>query len=256
MAEPFTQVDKVLDKAMIPEKDLNAVQESKVSFFDMLPDAVKAKVLEIPASILTTTEEDLKERVHLSSKDYYVKAGFWLTYDEAISSGKRKISMDGLLMFMPWQLFNQRFLENHMRLAWLILPPPTYDVQLTAMYAIANERLLDVLDPPPGWKQLKDAVGWGQLMLRAWKEIDIKKHGPAIHRIESKNVNTTKQVNINIDMDKKDAKKLLTLAEIDKQIEDLKNKMKLNPDEGHDVGDGEGDEREVTPRETTGVESS
>lgn len=200
----------------------------RLSFVDMLPQSMRNAIMVIPMSILTKNEDELRAEYKVTTKDVYIKAGLWLAYEHGLATNESRIPMEALTPFLPRHQFEE-YISNPVRLAWLISPPVSNSIQLHAMFSVANERLMEALNPPADWQVGPDATKYARVFMNIWKELHVRLFGAPEQSVRIRTKNESLNLNINTDKVVDQQKTIKDVAELDKQIEQLKIAMNMIP---------------------------
>jgi hypothetical protein len=159
---------------------------------NLLPDTELAgKAAALSEEFWELTEQELKERCspgHPSRVDLRVKLRFWEEYEQAAAKLQpmdlaQAIEGTGGL---SWSVFRGALLEDPFLLAWFMLPPPGYRMQLQEAESLGLSRLMEILELPivdPRTKKVRADIG--KLIIEAWKLVDLRRHGAVTQRVVS-----------------------------------------------------------------------
>lgn len=192
---------KALMKALGGDARFHALSPKQVSRWaldrpesplNLMPDTeLAAKAASLSEEFWELTEQQLKERCspgHPSRVDLRTKLRFWEEYESAATALTpmdlgRVTDGTGAL---SWGIFRAALLEDPFLMAWFLLPPPGYRMQLQEAESLGLSRLMEILELPivdPRTKKVRADIG--KLIIEAWKLVDLRRHGAVTQRVVS-----------------------------------------------------------------------
>lgn len=171
--------------------------------------------------------------VRVSVTDDMIKTAFWNEYDLAQAKAKN-INVENIYVrCCSRDYFFKQFLTNSRKVAWLLTPPPSYEVMLDALLSKGLQRLYEILSLPlentvidnKGNPHTEVDAKIAHVIYQITKDIDIRVKGaiPQFIKSESRNLNITGQVN-----DLKQDTNPGSMEEIDAEIKRLEGKIAPN----------------------------
>lgn len=134
------------------------------------------------------TEQELRERVGARPPrvDLRVKLAFWDEYERAAGAQKpmELVNLTQGSGAISWDSFRKDLLANNNLLAWFMIPPPGYRMQLREAQSRWLERLMDILELPlvdPKTQKIRADIG--ALILQAGKLIDLRLMGAVTQKV-------------------------------------------------------------------------
>lgn len=192
------------------------------SIIHVLPEDFAKQVLKIPDEALELPEwrlekELAEEENPVTRQDRRVRINFWQEYEQAHAQA-RKMNLTTVVQntgLPSWQLYVDMLLTNHRRFAWLMHPPPGYELAMREAHELGMGRLVEILSLPLTKKDKNGNdvpnIGVGLLILQAVKLVDNRRMGTP----------TQKNVNVNVDAGKSPSGASLNMEEVDKKLAEL-----------------------------------
>jgi hypothetical protein len=195
------------------------------SILHVLPPELQARILALPPEILELSENELVAALPggLTRQDRRLRINFWAEYERAQRAQEgMNLSTVVLDTGLPsWGVYEQRLYQMPALLAWLMQPPPSYQLQIKEAHELGISRLMEILALPltmtDGKGNPKINVGVGLLILQAIKLVDNRRMGAP----------TQKNVQVNVDAGKAPEGATLSMEQIDRRIEELENNLGL-----------------------------
>lgn len=144
--------------------------------------------------LLALDERALRNRVRPTPTDYSLRVSFWREFDDAILKSRKIKALNVYKGICSEQYWNQKFLRNANKVAWIMKPLQSYEKEIEAVLARATQRLwevveMDITDGKPG-KQKRICPRRASVLLEAIKMVENRAKGMAVQRQMTK-VETT-----------------------------------------------------------------
>jgi len=170
--------------------------EDERSLLSVVPETLRARLLEIPEKFLNIPEEELLEALDMDPKSTFrqtavldaVRNNFWIEFERAQSDRKSPMMIQNNFLQGVMDQGSYERLSVY-SLAYIICKPPTYEAVMAGMQSLATRRLRDILSLP-----LKKANGEMadpkhiELILKAAAMVDLRNKGGYVARVETKNL--------------------------------------------------------------------
>ncbi len=125
------------------------------SFVHRLPPTIKKAVLEIPAYLLLMSEDELERRLDPDELTSQMRIAFWDQYEVMQLTNKKTIHIEAVhANICSKEFFYRFFLKDHKKMAWMLKPPPNYDIRAKSLLDLGYRQMAKVLRMP-----LQDAKG-------------------------------------------------------------------------------------------------
>lgn len=186
---------------------------------NLLPSAIQRQVLAIPSSVLDMSFEALEKKIpeHLRIDASRARIAFWLEFERHHRTGQQ-FSLSAVYSgLMPYKRFQRDICSNSYVLAYLITPPPVYNVVMEEMlhYGISLQR--EILGLPHYTKD-KDGDHILDLPLLKLKNTIID----GIHdRIKGLPVSKNLHISKSLDGGEETTEKKRSLTDIERRIQEL-----------------------------------
>ena len=110
------------------------------------------KIKDLPQELRELTEDELKLKHRYDQKDYVLRLKFWKTLEMARSNSfkglKTYISNTDIANGILEPVAFLRWIQNPLKVAFMLLPIPSYQDNLEALDVIASERLQEIINLP------------------------------------------------------------------------------------------------------------
>lgn len=166
--------------------------DQPTSIINLCPDEVLTRAaVHLPENYFRRTEAELIKEMpyeQVSRQDRRVRIQFWEEY-EAAAKDNRPMDLEFVAQgtgAVNWPAFRDELVTCNAKLAWLMIPPAHYRVQLKEAQELGLGRLMNILEIPaqdPVTKKVN--VGIAMMHLMVWKAIDLRLQGPMIQKIVS-----------------------------------------------------------------------
>lgn len=205
------------------------------SLIRLAPECVKKAMLELSEEFQQMTEEEVRAaykktyKQFLSATDNQLRISFWLEYERCQAEMLPQMAIRNILRgIMPYDSFQGRFLKNHLRVAFLTIPPKSYTVRLNEMLDVGLDRIRDVLDIPSITTNSKGQQVVNtkllELQFKITNYIDMRKNGAIAQKLQIEQ----KSLNMNMKGDAKDIMNAIehnNMADLDRRLVELRKKQ-------------------------------
>ncbi len=188
----------------------------------------------IPDHYRRLSEREARNKFRPSPVMNQLRASFWVEYNVAQSTHQRKMKMErvaaGICTHQYWE---NVVCYNKEMVAYMLIPPQTYQAVLNESWHASMDRMREILDLPLYDKKGKLSVATANLLVRVWTLLDQRKHGAVVQR----------NVNVNIEGSQNDLEKLVESVgteSLDTRLELIKKK--LENEEAKSLGSKEAQE--------------
>lgn len=194
--------------------------------------AFEHAIMATPDDLYLMDESELAKKAKINVTDDSIKISFWNEYDLAQARAKNIDVINIYIRCCSKDYFFKQFLANSYKVAWLLTPPPSYQIMLDTLLAKGLQRLYEILALP-----LENTVIDGKgnahteidskiahVIYQITKDIDIRVKGaiPQFIKSESRNIN----MNVNGELPQpKDNHMPNDMEEIDAEIKRLESKL-------------------------------
>jgi hypothetical protein len=163
--------------------------------------AFETAIMSVPDDVFLLDERDLQKKAKVSVTDDYIKTSFWNEYDLAQAKAK-SINVENIYVRgCSRDYFFKQFLTNSYKVAWLLTPPPSYEIMLDTLLSKGLARLYEILNLPlenaviakDGSVHYEVDAKIAHVIYQITKDIDIRVKGaiPQFIKSESRNLNIT-----------------------------------------------------------------
>lgn len=186
----------------------------------------------VPDELFLMDEADLTKKARVNVTDDFIKTSFWNEYDLAQARAKKIDVTNIYVRCCSRDYFFKQFLSNSHKVAWLLTPPPSYQIMLDTLLSKGLSRLYEILSLPlentvidnKGNAHTEIDAKIAHVIYQITKDIDIRVKGAIPQFIKSEtrnmNVNVTGQVS-----DLKQNTEPSNMDEIDQEIQRLEGKL-------------------------------
>jgi hypothetical protein len=191
-------------------------------------------IIAVPDDFFDLDEKELAKKARVNVTDDYIKTSFWNEYDLAQAKAKNINVENVYVRCCSRDYFFKQFLSNSYKVAWLLTPPPSYQIMLDTLLSKGLSRLHEILNLPLE-STVVDKRGEAHTVIdpkiahviyQITKDIDIRVKGaiPQFIKSESRNmnVNVTGQIG-----DVKSGEEPTSMEEVNAELERLE--MKFTP---------------------------
>lgn len=218
----------------LPEKrdDTLAVEinikdrSQKTSMVNMVSSgAVSEAIMAIPDELLLMDEGELRRQCKPNASDELIKTSFWNAYEVAMARESKQMDIVSVYVRSCTRAyFFNKFITNSFKLAWCLVPPPNYEIQIETLLNKGLQRLNELLDTPiqqpmptkDGGVVYRDDPAVMKTIHAITKDLDLRKKGA----IPTASVNIHKHVG---DKDPTDSKA------VNQKIQELEAKLGIQP---------------------------
>lgn len=150
-----------------------------------------------------------------------VRLAFWLEYESALTSG-RQMRVRNIISGSVTEKVFHKYIEDNMRLAYIMCPPANYVVQLKETHQAGLDALREIMSA-----KVTDEDGYlipraADVVIKAFAIIDLRLKGAIVQRIDQRTLNVNANTNLS-----EDAAKQLTsdMSDLDRQLEETRKKL-------------------------------
>ena len=207
------------------------------SVLNLIPEEISQVVLSLPTEILKHSDGELEKATGgITRQDRRVRLLFWEEYENAAREA-RSMNLEWVAEnagLPTWNSYGQRLYENPPLMAWVMRPPPHYELQMREAQELGIDRLMEIMQLPieqpvydkkgnllvgkDGKPVTKADVGVGMLIMQCYRLVDQRRHGGY----------TQKTVNMNLDANKVPEGASLSMEEVESRLKELSEKLGEN----------------------------
>lgn len=196
MSNPTREIIKITDDLNDPTK-FDAMLER-------MPNTVLEAIKKIPEELLNCPPEDLKP----TEMDKVLRVSFWAEYENSEKQKRAFLIVNVLENICTKTNFYLAIVKRPERLAYIIRPFVSYNIQLNKLHDLGLKRLEEIL-------MKKDADSkMAAVQVKALEFVNVRLHGSPVQNI--------KKLQVHIDGNKPMA--TLSPEELQKQLEEMKQK--------------------------------
>jgi len=200
-----------MNEIALKEQDLGYIfdKENPHSIINMCNSVISERIALVPASFIDMGTEALENDIEPTKTDKAIKKVFWMIYNQAILNNEKFTGKDIYGNICSPKHFHKEIIGNSKKLAWLLIPPVSQELEFGILNDKVMERLNDIVDMDITNSKGQVDAKKADIVLRAARVI-LDRTSPTVQRIESKNLSvkiTGKEENI------------------DKRIEEVRNKL-------------------------------
>jgi hypothetical protein len=164
------------------------------SLVNITPPSMSTAIKCIPESVWEIAEEDLREKVerispkHLKTIDM-LRESFWREFDQASRAG-RKINATNVYggICQP-AFFVKEIQSNSYKLAYVLTPPPDYEVKMRSLETLGLRKLEEIITAPVIDKEGNLLPKAAHVQFMVIEQILLRVRGAVPYRMETKNLN-------------------------------------------------------------------
>jgi len=216
--------------------------------------AFEHAVMAVPDELFLLDEKEIQKKARVNVTDDFIKTSFWNEYDLAQAKAKNMTLENVYVRCCSRDYFFKQFLSNSYKVAWLLTPPPNYQVMLDTLLSRGLQRLYEILSLPlentyidnKGNAHTEIDAKIAHVIYQITKDIDIRVKGaiPQIVASTSRNVN----VNLTGEVPQEQMTQTTNMEEVDAELRRLEEKL------GPTIRDQMPKERDVIEVEYTAKE--
>lgn len=217
------------------EIDITPLQEDNLPYFvKHLPIQLQEAYKRIPSSLLECTETTLRTAYRPGATYETIRVFFWDLIERAVREN-RQIQERELYTSIMTQAHYKNMCANVQLLAFILVPRVPYDVKVQQLLDRSLEKVEEILSINIRGDNGEIDPKRANLVMAAFKMLDMRKHGGYIQRIEEKSMTlhgSVKDAQAASHVEKK------SMAELDARIKQLEAEIKEPPkslDEPQDV---------------------
>ncbi len=162
------------------------------SVVNMVSPKLRQAILALTPEQLDMDEPNGKDK--FTSRDWSLRASFWQEYERAVMQGRTKIQTSEIIAgIVSATDFYNRFLQNPLKVAFLVKPIQSYEREMTAIQLQAVRELWKLVEMPVIKADGAYDIRAATLKLDIIKTVFDRVNGMAVQRVQSKAVN----INVN-----------------------------------------------------------
>jgi hypothetical protein len=193
------------------------------SLYNILNNHLQKHMDLVTEDLLMISEADLKSRVKPTPTDYALRVSFWREFERIMARGTGKVIPSGIYGGICSEAyFNQKFIRNIEKFAWMVRPMQTYEREIEAILYRGTQRLWELIDiniyKDP--ERTKVDPKLAEVLLKTIQQVENRAKGMAVQRSEQKSMN------VNVNTDKPAIRVSNEAASIDKRLAELQNELK------------------------------
>jgi hypothetical protein len=192
--------------------------EHKKTIMRILPQGVATAVFNIPDEYLTLNADELEQltpKKKFTHTDNKLRISFWKEHTRAIAQMSNTMNMMNVVRGICSRAHLEQMLVDKVRLAYLILPPPDYDVAMEEFTNYSLDTLRECFDvAKASFMETKDPKMYESLR-KTLEMLIVHTKGEPIRRVENKNLN------MNVDAGRAVGAMPATMEEIDAKLREL-----------------------------------
>jgi hypothetical protein len=156
-------------------------------------------IMAVPDEFFLMDEKDLSKKAKVTVTDDFIKTSFWNEYDLAQAKAKNIVVENVYVRCCSRDYFFKQFLSNSYKVAWLLTPPPSYQVMIETLLSKGLSRLYEIISLPLentvidkfGVAHTEIDAKMAHVIYQITKDIDIRVKGaiPQFIKSESRNIN-------------------------------------------------------------------
>jgi hypothetical protein len=198
-----------------------ANEDEKFAVINLVTPKVREAILSIPDELHQIEDHELPNKVRPNRVDWAIRCSFWREYERVVSRGSGRISAASIYGgICEQQYWDQKFLKNSRKVAWMIRPIQSYKKSMETILALGQTRLYEIMHAPVYDNKGQFGSKNASLILQALKMVDDRVKGMAIQRIEKK-----QQVSLSTQ------EPPVKMNELDKEIKTLEAELGSNSQE-------------------------
>lgn len=187
--------------------------------YDLVPEAVKRAIHRFGESCLARDEKQIEETFSPTPLVNRIKVSFWKEFDQAKREGRKMKTANIVFKICSSNYFRDFVLHRPDTVAWLLVPPTEYMVELESMMDLAARRLREIISIPLT-KTLKNGqevtdLDAASLVLKAVKQLEDRVRGAPLQRQEQK------QVQLRYEQQEQ-----IGLQDVESKVKELEDKLK------------------------------
>jgi hypothetical protein len=191
----------------------------------LVPEAIREKMVMLSEDFRVMSETDIRKKLKPTPTDNQLRLSFWLEYNAVQESFLPKMVIANVLRgICSEDYFYGSYLQNPIRVAWLITPPVHYTVKMTEALEFGIERLREVLEYPLTDAKGKVNVALARLMSTIVQQLETRVHGAVAQKLQIEQKTLTLKAGA---QDALGAIESRTMLDIDKRLHYLEKKEKM-----------------------------
>ena len=173
------------ESLIIPQKD----KDNPRSVINLVPLSVSKSIECIPDEVFALGEAELKKMAKPTEAEEKLRYSFWREYDLA-QIGHRRMMISNVVSGVCHNSYFFRYVvTNSFKMAYILTPPPDYEVTIQEMLALGLSQLRDILTQPHVKKNGEVDSKLADVKYRIVEGLQLRVKGAVPHRVESKNLN-------------------------------------------------------------------
>lgn len=191
-----------------------------LDIYPLLPDMIQKIVNKIPEGYLNKTEDQFLKIYEPNKYDRHLRINLWSEFRDVVTESRGIISFSRVYgPIMSKHQFDTYVLTNLKRVAWMLIPPLNYEIQMENLLDLSMQRMEEILRLPIYKKETKKDGKTVEVL--DTKVLGVITNVALKMREAVKGTPVSRNININAE-----TRQLPSNAtEIDKRIQELKKKL-------------------------------
>lgn len=218
-----TEVDQVVSFADIKKSPTSTKDKNDPSsLYHLLNNHLQKHMDLVTEDLLMIPEAELKTRVKPTPTDYALRVSFWREFEKIMARGTGTVIPSAVYAGICSEAyFNQKFIRNIEKFAWMVRPMQTYEREIEAILYRGTQRLWELIDINIYKDEAKTKVDpkLAEVLLKTIQQVENRAKGMAVQRSEqrSMNLNVTTPSKANVAMNE--------VANIDDRLAQLQGEL-------------------------------